>query len=232
MLSAPGLPAPTQGRDVQLPKTASPGNASVPADKPVRVPPFPVSDLAVKTGLRADVLPAARAKVGACQASACQSVHRPRSTEACVQIVLYSVVTVLLGFVALPNGQAPSKAPGVRSTVQARLAALRAAVDLSRRREGHWPPSLVVLVSAGQPAPQVDLGCLPVEGCRLPATGATDPLRNPLNGLSTVWVLAPDAVFPSTADGTSGWIYSPTTGEVRINAQGVDESDGEPWIDL
>lgn len=51
---------------------------------------------------------------------------------------------------------------------------------------------------------------------------------NPLNNLATVKTLAPTDTF--TADGTTGWLYQPSTGLVQANLVGSD-ADGRNYID-
>lgn len=46
---------------------------------------------------------------------------------------------------------------------------------------------------------------------------------NPFNKLDTVEVLADDADFPAMPDDSSGWIYKPTTGEIRPGNTGTDD---------
>jgi general secretion pathway protein G len=45
---------------------------------------------------------------------------------------------------------------------------------------------------------------------------------NPINGSSAVKMLAPGEAF--IADGTTGWLYEPATGELRVNLMGADSS--------
>ena len=53
---------------------------------------------------------------------------------------------------------------------------------------------------------------------------------NPLNHKNTVQVLDDAANFPANADGSHGWIYKPTTSEVRADCGGTDDS-GKPYYD-
>jgi hypothetical protein len=46
---------------------------------------------------------------------------------------------------------------------------------------------------------------------------------NPFNKLDTVEVLANGEAFPAQADGSSGWICKPETGEIRPGNTGADE---------
>lgn len=48
--------------------------------------------------------------------------------------------------------------------------------------------------------------------------------RNPFNWLDKVEVLADGAEFPDAPDGTYGWIYKPSTGEIRAGNTGTDEN--------
>ena len=48
--------------------------------------------------------------------------------------------------------------------------------------------------------------------------------ENPFNKLDTVEVLANGADFPGVPDGEHGWIYKPSTGEIRAGNTGADDS--------
>ena len=47
---------------------------------------------------------------------------------------------------------------------------------------------------------------------------------NPFNNLDTIQMIADGAAFPETADGGSGWVCKPSTGEIRPGNTGTDES--------
>jgi general secretion pathway protein G len=49
---------------------------------------------------------------------------------------------------------------------------------------------------------------------------------NPINSLATLKMLGPADSF--TADGTTGWLYQPSTGLIKPNLPGVD-SEGHPF---
>ena len=50
---------------------------------------------------------------------------------------------------------------------------------------------------------------------------------NPVNGLSSVQVIADDGVIPAAADGSHGWIYQPATLTFKADCLGQDESGVE-----
>ena len=57
--------------------------------------------------------------------------------------------------------------------------------------------------------------------------------ENPRNGLASVTLVDDGVEFPAEADGRTGWIYKPETGEVRLNAMGeVPGAAGVRWFDL
>ena len=51
---------------------------------------------------------------------------------------------------------------------------------------------------------------------------------NPVNYLGTITIIGPGA--PMTADGTTGWLYQPSTGSVQPNVTGKD-SEGKNFSD-
>jgi general secretion pathway protein G len=53
---------------------------------------------------------------------------------------------------------------------------------------------------------------------------------NPFNKLDTIMIIANGAAIPTTADGSTGWIYKPQTQEIVANVPGVD-STGMPFIE-
>lgn len=55
---------------------------------------------------------------------------------------------------------------------------------------------------------------------------------NPVNGLATLRVLDADDAFAATADGATGWVYKPSTGEIRLNAPGSVAVTGLPYWEL
>ncbi|MGE5296822.1 MAG: type II secretion system protein [Solirubrobacterales bacterium] len=52
--------------------------------------------------------------------------------------------------------------------------------------------------------------------------------RNPFNWLDTIEILADGTDFPDAPDGNHGWIYKPSTGEIRAGNTGIDE-DGKAY---
>ena len=55
---------------------------------------------------------------------------------------------------------------------------------------------------------------------------------NPVNGLSNVRVIELDEEVPTSPDGTTGWIYDPQSGRVRINSEGTFQREGTRFYDL
>ena len=52
--------------------------------------------------------------------------------------------------------------------------------------------------------------------------------ENPVNGKATWKFLGPGEAF--TADGTTGWLYQPSTGLVKANVAGMD-STGKVFVE-
>ena len=51
---------------------------------------------------------------------------------------------------------------------------------------------------------------------------------NPFNGLRSVRLIGPDS-FPVTGEGTHGWVYQPSTGQLSADLRGDDEQ-GVPYF--
>jgi prepilin-type N-terminal cleavage/methylation domain-containing protein len=54
--------------------------------------------------------------------------------------------------------------------------------------------------------------------------------ENPLNGFSTVQMLGNGDSFPADGDDSHGWIYKASTGEIRADSSGTDDS-GKRYYD-
>ncbi len=55
-------------------------------------------------------------------------------------------------------------------------------------------------------------------------------VENPVNGKTTVQIIAEGAVVPAAADDSHGWVYQPSTLIFKAGSAGVDES-GKAYID-
>jgi prepilin-type N-terminal cleavage/methylation domain-containing protein len=58
----------------------------------------------------------------------------------------------------------------------------------------------------------------------------TEIPTNPVNGMSTVLVIADGATFPTGADNQFGWVYQPSTESLKADCTGTDE-DGKAFFD-
>ncbi|MBL8858113.1 MAG: hypothetical protein JNL28_06410 [Planctomycetes bacterium] len=68
---------------------------------------------------------------------------------------------------------------------------------------------------------------------RLTASGAPGGVpHNPVNGLATVRFLASNDPWPVAADDATGWVYRPSTGEIRANCTGNAFGSGPAYWDL
>ncbi|MFN0241570.1 MAG: hypothetical protein ACKVWV_01645 [Planctomycetota bacterium] len=151
------------------------------------------------------------------------------------------VAALLLIVVAIPSvGQRSSTGPDSDlSRARAALNELRRAIGRYRYDHGVWPgASCGDVEDAGACFARQLTHASNAAGAFAASSVGADfgPYlhgylpTNPLNGLSSV-LLLPDAQDrPSPADGKSGWIYRPSTGELWINAPG--EADGVRFIDL
>ncbi len=55
---------------------------------------------------------------------------------------------------------------------------------------------------------------------------------NPVNGLTSVRFLRADEPFPDDGDGLTGWLYRPSTGEIRINLAGQAFESAPRYLEL
>ena len=55
---------------------------------------------------------------------------------------------------------------------------------------------------------------------------------NPINGRSDVRFLANDEPWPAHADDGSGWLYKPSTGELRANCRGAGPDAGRAYYEM
>lgn len=137
-----------------------------------------------------------------------------------VQLTLFVVVSLLVLFLArVSRTQAQwSEEACSRASVRVRagLDELRDAIALYHLAEHTWPAqgedADVAAALAGYLGPQVP--------------------RNPWNGRETIWRLPPGAPWPRTNDGATGWLYRPSTGEIRANVPLELMSGGVRLCDL
>ncbi len=79
-------------------------------------------------------------------------------------------------------------------------------------------------------------GCSDSGGNMNPTTGQqfgpylTEIPPNPVNGMSTVLIIADGAQFPTSADNLFGWVYQPSTESFNADSTGADE-DGKAFFD-
>ncbi len=234
------VPRRAQGLGHRSSKTPAPSNVPSLAVNGDQATSPPVSNLALPSRVDAGALPRPRAEnASRVPSTLAPARRRGLSTESCVQLVLYSVVAILLAFVALPRS-APIEPGGPAAAASGQLAALRAAIRDFRSTHGCWPPSLVVLVDGLHESLPIREVIAEADGgahaaaplADGPGSTAVRLLQDPINGLSTVWILSPEAPEPRAADGMTGWIYSPKTGQLWINALGVDVASGRSWFDF
>jgi hypothetical protein len=124
---------------------------------------------------------------------------------ACVQLTLFVLVTGLLLFVVRTSRTQArwTEQQTLLATEEFRggLTELRDAIALYHLTEHTWPG-----LGGERDVATALAGFL---GNELP--------RNPWNGARSIHTLAPHALWPADGDARSGWIYRPTTGEVRAN---------------
>jgi hypothetical protein len=166
-----------------------------------------------------------------------------------VKTTLFVVISGLLYFcVALPiPGPRREVVQLERQFVEVKLVLneMRALLADFRADHGIWPgqgrdgygdPSLLqdqITQRTGR-----DGVVLPRHGAGRRSERALGPYRNggvppnPVNGLSSVRFLRADEPWPDEADGRTGWLYRPATGEIRANLPGRAFPSAPRFLDL
>lgn len=153
-----------------------------------------------------------------------------------VQLTLFTVVASLVLFVArVGRTQARwSEMLGAEVAVETRVALdeIRGAIAQVHLERGVWPGlALRVDRSTAGVAPSIETELERVVDCIENRLGHALP-ANPWNGSPTLRVLAPDAPWPARFDGGTGWIYRPSTGEIRANVPDEIAASGVRLSDL
>jgi hypothetical protein len=168
-------------------------------------------------------------------------------------IALVLAIAGLLLFMAVPArplDAASQAAQRAELELRRGLEELRGAIDEYRLEHGRWPGSAPPLGDPGLAAVtapdelwfarQLELFS-DREGRTVPRRLATHPYGpylthgvplNPLNGSSKIRFLGPEEDFPLAPEGPWGWIYSPTTGELRANVSGSFPTSSRRIFDL
>jgi len=166
-----------------------------------------------------------------------------------VRVTLYGLVGVLVLFaIALPlPGPRRTTALAERRYVELSLALAEIRAVLAdfradhgiypgQGRDGRGDPGLLVdqiarpTDSNGSVITKPELGGR-VERVRGPYRDGGVP-ANPINGLASVRFLRADEAWPAEGDGRTGWLYRPSTGEIRANLPGRALPAARRYLDL
>ncbi len=147
-----------------------------------------------------------------------------------VELLIVVIILGILAAVVIPQfGSASLEAK--ESALMTNLAALRGAIDLYRIQHAEtFPGDVGGTVSWANFVTQL-ISQTDVDGD--PGTDygpylRTGVPRNPINGLNT----GTEGSIPGSPDGTTGWYYDQSTGEIRANAAGTGPSTGIDYFDM
>lgn len=162
-----------------------------------------------------------------------------------VQITLLAVLAALVAFImALPERRlSRATIEAQRSLMELRLtlAELRTVIGDYRAEHGRYPGHGVdggedpawferqwnLALQRADERAGADLAVRPA-----PITRPGGVPLNPINGLSSVRFLRADEPWPTAPDDTTGWIYRPSTGEIRANTRGSSSWSGASFWEL
>lgn len=167
------------------------------------------------------------------------------SRKAWVLLAVLAGVGLLMG---VPDRDlTPEEAAAARDVhaVRVALAELRAAIADYRHDHDAWPgiePGAEGLEGGSEAWLERQLTMASdLEGAVAPRPEERFPFgpylpfglpENPANGHSDVHLLAPGLDAADAQDGSTGWIYDPTTGEVHPNTPGETPEAGLRYLDL
>ena len=175
-----------------------------------------------------------------------------RPGEFWVQITICIVVTgLLLAIVALPKAgisRAQRERAWASRQLSTALGSLRSAAHMYQFDHGLWPGAEPTLdqhanearASASAFERQMTMST-DAAGRSLPQRSASHPYGpylegglpvNPINGLSTLRVLADTERWPAQPDGSTGWIYQQSSGRIAANCAGETDGRGIRYFDL
>lgn len=157
-----------------------------------------------------------------------------------VELLIVVVILGILAAVAIPqfnNSTEEARA----SNLQSNLAILRNSLEFYKANHAGVYPGYPV--GGGTPTEALAVNQLTLSSKADGSTAAVGTAgfdygpyirdqipANPVNGLSTITVVADAATFPA-ADDATGWIYHPRTGRLRANST-LKAPSGKPYYDF
>jgi hypothetical protein len=183
------------------------------------------------------MLPGSKAPVQATRLARPLYTRPERRTENWVQVTLLIVISSLLFYLmAVPHPpisreslQAEREIAELRLT----LREMRALIENFRMEHGDWPGR-----GGDGPDPSgfeqgVSYGAAESEArARTKLRIMAGIPKNPVNGLRTVRYLTKGDDWPAEPDGSTGWYYRPSTGEIRANCPGRAFRSNVRYFDL
>jgi len=147
-----------------------------------------------------------------------------------IELLIVVIILGILAAIVIPQfGNASTEAK--ESALMSNLAALRGAIELYKVQHNEtWPGTITGTANwanfTTHMTTQTD-----IDGNAGPDSGPylrTGIPNNPINGLNTGTV----GDIPAAPDGTTGWYYCATTGEIRANCAGTGPSTGIDYFDM
>lgn len=131
-----------------------------------------------------------------------------------IEILIVVAILGIMAAIVVPMFQDNTQKAKEAAT-KSNLKILRNAIELYASKNNGVPPGYSGNNSASIPSGAIFMIQM------VPDYLKTMP-ENPFNNLNTVQTVSNAAAFPAAATGTFGWVYKPSTKDIRIDTTGTD----------